>query len=435
MAKHKDSGDKVALKIIKAEMMEYISMDEIKEEVNVLKQLDHKHITRLVDHGYADLTSKGKSNEVFYIALEVCAGGELFDFISMTGSFTERVARYYFLQLLDALEFMHKTGLSHRDLKTENILLDKNFNLKVADFGYASGKSSNTTQVGTEDYMAPEILKGKHYSGQVADIFGMGLILFMMCAQSKAFLKAESNDVYYKNLVVNRPDKFWREHTKSRGSDYFSEEFKNLVTQLFAYNPIHRPSIAEIRRHAWFSGDIATKSEVHEEFDRRKEELDAELKRQKEEDPTQAEFDPSIFDGNTVHRGIGGEEEDVKEDVEREVMEYDPDCKRYTQFFSTSDLSDLWSTLAGYISSVTNDFKFSADEYSVSAKLVPDVDESNDESSKSQLKFEVNILKVEDQDKYCVEATVLEGNQFEFSKVFMQMKSFFAGHANATETE
>ena len=198
LAKHKETGDKVALKIIKPEMMEYVSMEDIEKEVNILKQIDHAHITRLVDAGYCKLSSKGKSNEVYCIALEVASGGELFDFISMTGAFSEDVARYFFHQFLDALEYLHLSGISHRDLKTENILLDKKFNLKIADFGYASVKGSNETKVGTPDYMAPEVLKGEKYSGQIADIFGAGLILFMMHAQSKAFLKAENSDPYYK---------------------------------------------------------------------------------------------------------------------------------------------------------------------------------------------------------------------------------------------
>lgn len=412
-------------------MMEYVSMDEIKEEVNVLKKLTHKHITKLVDSGYADLVSKGKSYEVFFIALEVAAGGELFDFISMTGAFSEDVARYFFHQFIEGLEYLHRKGMSHRDLKTENILLDKHFNLKIADFGYASAKSSNTTQVGTEDYMAPEILRGSKYSGQIADIFGAGLILFMMVAQSKAFLKASSSDTYYKNLCGNRPDKFWKEHSKGRS---FSTEFKKLINSLFAYNPIHRLSIAEIKEHPWYTKAVPSQEEIEEEFIRRKKELAEEQRRQREEDPTQAEFDPSVFESNTVHRGIGEEEdEETKADVEREEMEYIPECKRYTEFFSTSKLEDLWNTLAAYVSSITNDFKFSADEYSVTAKLVRESTDNQSQESEP-IQFTVNILKVEEEDKHCVEAIVLKGDKFEFSEVFRQMKAFFGGHANASES-
>lgn len=419
--------------------MEYVSMDEIEKEVDILKQIDHTHITKLVEAGYCKLSSKGKSNDVYCIALEVAAGGELFDFISMTGAFSENVARYFFHQFLDALEYLHEKGISHRDLKTENILLDKNYNLKVADFGYASVKGSNKTQVGTPDYMAPEILQGEKYSGQIADIFGAGLILFMMHAQSKAFLKAENNDPYYKNIAGNRPDKFWKEHIKSKGDDqYFSDEFKDLVTGLFAYNPYHRLTISEVRSHAWFNGTMPTSDDIKAEFDQRKRDLDDELKRQRDEDPTTAEFDSSLLEGNTVHRGIGDSDEETKEAGEREAQEYDEDFENYHKFFSTSNIDELWNNLWAYITNITGEYKFSVDEYNISAKVVKEDESKEDESKKlgqEPTEFEVNILKVADQEKFCVDATVLKGDKFKFTEQFSDLKKFFGGHANATLAE
>lgn len=80
------------------------------------------------------------------MALELCQGGELFDFIAQTGRFEEPVARYYFKQLLDGLEYLHNNGISHRDLKPENVLLDDQFNLKIADFGFASATAHNESR-------------------------------------------------------------------------------------------------------------------------------------------------------------------------------------------------------------------------------------------------------------------------------------------------
>ncbi|CAI2363208.1 unnamed protein product [Moneuplotes crassus] len=436
LAKHIDTKKKVALKIIKPEMMEHVNMDDIEKEVEILKQIDHPYITKLVEAGHCELSSRGRTNEVYCIALEVASGGELFDFISMTGAFSEDVARYFFHQFLDALEYMHEKGISHRDLKTENILLDKDFNLKIADFGYASEKGSNQTQVGTPDYMAPEILQGEKYSGQIADIFGAGLILFMMHAQSKAFLKAEQSDPYYKNIASNRPDKFWKEHIKSKGDEtYFSEEFKDLVTGLFAYNPFHRLTIAEVRSHPWFNGTVPTSEDIADEFNRRKENLDEELRRQRDEDPTQAEFDTSLLEGNSVHRGIGDSDEESKEVCEREEQEYDEDFENYHKFFSTSSVEDLWTNLCAYVTGITGEYKFSADEYSISAKVVKEEEEKEEkkESVKEEpIEFLVNILKVPEQEKHCIDATVIKGNKFNFTDQFRDLKKFFGGHANAT---
>jgi len=175
-------------------------MSQIEKEVEILKTFDHDNITRLLDAGYVDLTIRSTTHEVYHIALEVARGGELFDFISVTGEFSEDECRFYFHQLVEGMEHIHNAGFSHRDLKTENILLDKHYNLVIADFGYASEKENNTTGVGTEDYMAPEILQGHTYQGKVADVFGMGLILFMMRARGKAFMSARSSDDYYRNF-------------------------------------------------------------------------------------------------------------------------------------------------------------------------------------------------------------------------------------------
>jgi serine/threonine-protein kinase HSL1, negative regulator of Swe1 kinase len=76
--------------------------------------------------------------KVNFIALELCQGGELFDFIAYGGPFSEGAAAYYFRQLMEGLSYCHSKNICHRDLKPENLLLDSKYNLKIADFGFAS---------------------------------------------------------------------------------------------------------------------------------------------------------------------------------------------------------------------------------------------------------------------------------------------------------
>lgn len=172
-----------------------------------------------------------------YIALELATGGELFDFISNSGRFEEPVARYYFKQLLEGLYYCHNQSICHRDLKPENLLLDGEYNLKIADFGFAAptmgrdGSGYLETKLGTLNYMAPEIHLKQPYQGKSVDIFAAGCILFIMVAQHPPFTTATPQDPFYRCLAANRADIFWRTHCKNKneGDNFFSEEFKSLI--------------------------------------------------------------------------------------------------------------------------------------------------------------------------------------------------------------
>jgi serine/threonine protein kinase len=106
----------------------------------------------------------------------------------------EDIARYYFHQMLSVVEYLHcDQKIVHRDFKLENILIDSQFNLKVCDFTlaktFAEGSSVGVfyTRVGTEKYMAPEILEGKPYKGNTTDIFALGVILFVLVTGAMPF--------------------------------------------------------------------------------------------------------------------------------------------------------------------------------------------------------------------------------------------------------
>lgn len=171
LAKHRITREKALLKMIKTETMQNISIDEIQEEIQIIKNLPHKNITQIIDSRNADLDAGEETYQVFYIALEISSNEELFDYITHTGVFTEDVARYFFHQLIEGIEHLHNQGMSHRNLKTKNMILDDEFNLRISDFATVSSKSKYKTQVGTESYMAPEVHLEKEYSGQSADIF------------------------------------------------------------------------------------------------------------------------------------------------------------------------------------------------------------------------------------------------------------------------
>ena len=426
LARHKETGDIVALKIMRnSGSIDSSMMELVMNEVEIMKELNHPNIVNLRDFSDSAeyVRPNGSKVPVFYLALELASGGELFDFIAETGAFSEDVARYYFHQIIAALEYMHTKGVSHRDIKPENMMLDEEHNLKLADFGFSSTQALNETKRGTDGYMAPEIYKGNTYSGQTVDLFATGIILFIMVAQHPPFADASAKDPHYKLISTNRTDVFWKVHCKRKpgGLDYFSDSLKSLIQSMLSYSPHERPSLAEIKASEWFNGNVPTYEEIKAEFDTRKAQLD-EINNQSNQPIPSNVIDPSVFQGHTVYKSVGDDEEMKIPELNRKCAEYIPEFKRYTEFFSTSSVDDLFKTVGIYAKENAKSFEFDDEEYSATMKLSSDT---------TPVELKVNILQV-DEDKHCIEVVKEKGERFAFSAAYNDIKKFFGGHANTT---
>jgi len=152
------------------------------------------------------------------------------------------------------MEYMDKKDVAHRDLKLENLLVDENLNLKVADFGFA--KNENVKQLksykGTHTYMAPEIREAKFYNGKKVDIFSAGVILFILTQGIFPFQAAKKEDHYYKMIIKGDKASYF----KATGSQDLSPEFKDLFFRMCAYDPKKRISAVEIRAHPWMNKNL-----------------------------------------------------------------------------------------------------------------------------------------------------------------------------------
>ena len=143
------------------------------------------------------------------------------------------------------MEYMQKMKVAHRDLKLENILVDCDLSLKIADFGYASFQKTDllSSYRGTFTYMAPEIKEGRTYSGAKVDLFSAGVILFILIRGIFPFKEARKEEFFYNMLVQEKYNEYWE---KVQGH-YLSDECRDLLQKLFSYDPEKRPSIEEIR--------------------------------------------------------------------------------------------------------------------------------------------------------------------------------------------
>ena len=213
LAEHSETGKECALKIMERNDDNSIK-NAFESEVTIMQELDHSGFIKMIDFSYSAVytDSNGNKLNVYYISLEYAKYGELFDIIVNTGSYSELIARYYFRQLIDWIEYLHSKGIAHRDIKPENILFDKNLNLKLADLGLASRDESATGKKGTPSYMAPEMfIFETEYLIKPTDIFALGIILFIMIKGAPPFELATQQNPHYRMFCSN-PTFFWRLH-------------------------------------------------------------------------------------------------------------------------------------------------------------------------------------------------------------------------------
>lgn len=143
-----------------------------------------------------------EDDENVYMILELCPRGSLMDMLKRRKRFTEPEVRFFLLQLLGSLKYMHGKNVIHRDLKLGNIFLDKEMNIKVGDFGLAAllvdENERKMTICGTPNYIAPEVLWGQKEGGHSfeVDLWGVGIIIYAMLVGKPPFASQDIESVY-----------------------------------------------------------------------------------------------------------------------------------------------------------------------------------------------------------------------------------------------
>jgi len=202
--------------------------------------------------------------------MDVLEGVELLDFLNGCNENDiddDEFFRYIFLKVGNAIHQLHKAGIAHRDIKLENIMITKDFEIKLIDFGYSialAGRNESgfmKSRVGTFMYMAPEVMdKTVTYQGQDADCFAFGVSLLVAKIMDYPWKKPDRYSGKYETLVDEngtKAEKFWAHYSDCELSD----EFKGFIESMVAYNPTCRATMADILGHEWMRGKVISKEQ------------------------------------------------------------------------------------------------------------------------------------------------------------------------------
>ncbi|XP_067631675.1 uncharacterized protein Sik3 isoform X2 [Eurosta solidaginis] len=237
LASHIITKSKVAIKIIDKTCLNREYLTKTFREISILKSLRHPHITRL----YEVMQSK----TMIYLVTEYAANGEIFDLLAENGPMKELEAARLFTQLVLAVQYCHSMGVVHRDLKAENVLLDKDMNIKLADFGFSNrfeDGSPLTTWCGSPPYAAPEVFQGLEYDGPKADIWSLGVVLYALVCGALPFNGDTLLEL--KGRVVTG---------KFRIPYFMSRDCEHLLRNMLVVEPDRRYTLRQIIKHRWLS--------------------------------------------------------------------------------------------------------------------------------------------------------------------------------------
>ncbi len=227
------------------------------EGEKLIRNLSHPHIINM----------KENHDHLQCVILEYAAHGNFCDLLMKGTVFPETVARTYFHHLLEGVDYLHKNGIAHLDLKFDNLLLGSQKSLKIIDFDFAQRiddeKRNYARNKGTTNYRA-EIRIKKCSNYRAADIYSMGVILFALVTGLPPYTETEKGefDAWY-HLLMKQPTNYWE---KMKKLVHVSDELRELFLRMVCENPEKRLSIDDIRASNWFKGPILNAEELEVEM-------------------------------------------------------------------------------------------------------------------------------------------------------------------------
>ncbi|KAK3923537.1 Testis-specific serine/threonine-protein kinase 1 [Frankliniella fusca] len=217
-------------------------------ELEILTKIENPHIIQV-----HSILQRGPR---VFIFMRFADNGDLLDFVQKKGRVAEPQCKLWFRQMTSGLHYLHAKNIAHRDLKCENILLSRRFNVKLADFGFArycvdseGRRVLSKTYCGSAAYAAPEVVSGTPYNPKLADVWSLGIILFIMLNASMPF-----DDDNLQKLLKDQLDRNWSFRAKVR--DQVSSGAKNLVRRILEPDVMTRLTLERVMAHEWMRASV-----------------------------------------------------------------------------------------------------------------------------------------------------------------------------------
>uniref|UniRef100_A0A8B9JUD8 non-specific serine/threonine protein kinase n=1 Tax=Astyanax mexicanus TaxID=7994 RepID=A0A8B9JUD8_ASTMX len=212
-------------------------LPQLFREVRIMKGLNHPNIVQLFE--------VIETEKTLYLIMEYASGGEVFDYLVAHGRMKEKEARAKFRQIVSAVHYCHQKNIVHRDLKAENLLLDADSNIKIADFGFSNEFTLGNkldTFCGSPPYAAPELFQGKKYDGPEVDIWSLGVILYTLVSGSLPFDGQNLKELRERVL-----------RGKYRVPFYMSTDCEGILRRFLVLNPTKRCTLEQIMKDKWMN--------------------------------------------------------------------------------------------------------------------------------------------------------------------------------------
>ena len=249
----------------------YTNSESYFNEINKLKNISpSEYIVKLISYGQGyiergysyfsyKLFNHFETGPVEYGLFEYLKNGDLQNYVFLLKKkFSEEISRKIFFDVLLAVEICHQNGISHGDIKLQNILLNSNFHLKLIDLGFAKNIKDGLIYeiTGSKFYNAPEMFScaTKGYDGTLADTFSLGVVLFVLVMGFYPFDKPNIVDSKYKLIIKKDFINFWKKCEQKKlfsNNSNVSPEFKDLFEKMVCPKPKERINISQIKKHPW----------------------------------------------------------------------------------------------------------------------------------------------------------------------------------------